>query len=160
MQRAKNNDATNLEILVVTNLCLESEIRRGQRKRNQSDTMGDLRTMPTLQGKNPVTARRTKAQKNTIKRVMHEFKEEELETSGERKVKDPKQAIAIALREAGASKYESPEGNRKNLRRTEARERGGASREKTRAELYAEAKRRNIPQRSKMTKEQLERALR
>jgi hypothetical protein len=40
---------------------------------------------------------------------MHEFKHGELETSRGRKVKNPKQAIAIGLREAGASKYESKE---------------------------------------------------
>jgi hypothetical protein len=84
-------------------------------------------------------------------------------------VKNPKQAIAIGLREAGASKYESKEKNRENLKRTKARERrettekdrserhGGAK--GTRSELYAEAKRRNLPRRSKMNKQELERAL-
>jgi hypothetical protein len=100
---------------------------------------------------------------------MHEFKHGELETSRGRKVKNPKQAIAIGLREAGASKYESKEQNRENLRQTKARERRGATEKdrserdgsptKTRAELYAEAKRRNIAGRSKMSKQELERAL-
>jgi hypothetical protein len=100
---------------------------------------------------------------------MHEFKHGELETSAGRKVKNPKQAIAIGLREAGASKYESKQKNRENLRRTKARERHGATekdrgegtggREKTRVELYAEARRRDIPGRSKMTKKELERAV-
>jgi len=40
---------------------------------------------------------------------MHEFKHGELETGRGKKVKNPKQAIAIGLREAGASKYEGKE---------------------------------------------------
>jgi Family of unknown function (DUF6496) len=97
---------------------------------------------------------------------MHEFKHDELKTAGGRKVRNPKQAIAIGLREAGASKYESKEQNRKNLRRTKQRERRGATgkdtsegREATRSELYEEAKRRSIPGRSKMDKSELKRAL-
>jgi hypothetical protein len=57
----------------------------------------------------------------TISRVMHEFKHRELESSSGQKVKNPKQTIAIGLSEAGASKYESKETNRKNLERTKAR---------------------------------------
>src|SRR5215467_4568507 len=107
----------------------------------------------------------SKAQKETIGRVMHEFKHGELETSRGRKVRNPRQAIAIGLREAGASKYESKKKNRENLQR-KARERRGATEKdrteehkKTRAELYEQAKRRNIPGRSKMSKTELERAL-
>jgi hypothetical protein len=66
--------------------------------------------------------RQSKEQKDTVGRVMHEFKLGELETSRGRKVKNPKQAIAIGLREAGASKYESKSKNRENLKRTKARE--------------------------------------
>jgi hypothetical protein len=106
----------------------------------------------------------SKAQKETISRVMHEFKHGELESSSGQRVRDPKQAIAIGLSEAGASKYESKEKNREHLKRTKARERRGttatAQREMTHAELYAEAKRRDIPGRSKMSKRELERALR
>ena len=105
-------------------------------------------------------------QKATVERVMHEFKHGELTTAGDRKVKNPKQAIAIGLREAGASKYESKEQNRKNLRRTKQRERQGATgndtsegREATRSELYEEAKRQKVPGRSKMDKSELTRAL-
>ena len=111
----------------------------------------------------------SKEQKETVERVMHEFKHGELETSRGRKVKNPKQAIAIGLREAGASRYESKEKNRENLRRTKSRERRGATEKdrserhrgpkRTRSELYAEAKRRNIPGRSKMSKQELDRAL-
>ena len=99
---------------------------------------------------------------------MHEFKHGELETGTGRKVRNPKQAIAIGLREAGASRYgyESKEKNRENLRRTKARERPGATEkdrseraDRTSAELYAEARRRKIPGRSKMSKTELERAL-
>ena len=43
-------------------------------------------------------------QRRTVERVMHKFKHGELKTAhGARKVKTPKQAIAIALHEAGAS---------------------------------------------------------
>ena len=111
-------------------------------------------------------AHQSKAQKETVGRIMHEFKHGELKTGSGRKVRNPKQAIAIGLREAGASKYESKEKNRKNLRRTKARERRGATekdrsegQDQTRAELYAEARRRNIPGRSKMSKTELECAL-
>jgi Family of unknown function (DUF6496) len=111
----------------------------------------------------------SKAQKETVSRVMHEFKHGELETGSGEKVKNPKQAIAIGLREAGASKYERKEKNREHLKRTKARERRRATEKdrserqggpkRTRSELYAEAKHRNIPGRSKMSKEELERAL-
>jgi hypothetical protein len=110
----------------------------------------------------------SKAQKEMVGRVMHEGRHGQLETSSGRKVRNPKQAIAIGLREAGASKYESKEKNRENLKRTKARERHGATEKdrseraddrQTRAELYAEAKRRNIPGCSNMSKRELERAL-
>ena len=115
-------------------------------------------------------AKQTPAQKETVERVMHEFKHGELKIRGNGpKVKNPKQAIAIALHEAGASQYESPAENKRNLRRTKAKERRGETYrdeaegrdggEKTRAELYEEAKKRNIPGRSKMNKQQLEAAL-
>jgi hypothetical protein len=128
------------------------------------------------------TPKQSKAQKETVARVMHEFKEGDLRIRGGRKVRNPKQAIAIALHEAGASNQESPAKNRENLRKTKAKERksAGASskkprsasprerlgattrtrRVKTRAELYAEAKRRDIPGRARMSKGELERALR
>ncbi|WP_406858206.1 DUF6496 domain-containing protein [Alsobacter sp. KACC 23698] len=142
-------------------------------------------------------------QKKTVERVMHEFKQGELEQPGGRKVKNPKQAIAIALHEAGESNRESPARNRAALRRTKAKEkrgetalagkegkaaqdrtmakatgaspRGRASTAKsantsaaktapadggqTKADLYAEARKRDVPGRSRMSKRQLERAL-
>ena len=103
-------------------------------------------------------AKQSKAQQETVGRVMHEFKVGDLVSHG-RTVKNPKQAIAIALHEAGASKYESKETNAKNLRHTKRREREEAGGEKTREELYEEAKRRDIPGRSKMTKGELQKAL-
>ena len=116
-----------------------------------------------------MASHQSKAQKETVGRVMHEFKHGELERGRGGKVRNPKQAVAIALHEAGASKYESPQENRKNLKRTKARERHGetAQAEKkgsqqnghTRAALYAEARRRDIQGRSKMSKAQLQRAL-
>jgi hypothetical protein len=143
-------------------------------------------------------AKQSRAQKKTVERVMHEFKHGELKRGpGGRagKVRNPRQAIAIALREAGASKYETRSKNEHNLRRTKRKERRGdtalaekegrkslpdrrrkgarsgrstagrgraasASRGgKTRAELYAQARRRNIAGRSHMSKAELERAL-
>jgi hypothetical protein len=126
-------------------------------------------------------AKQSKAQKETVGRVMHEFKHGELRIRGTGpKVKNPKQAIAIALHEAGASNQESPKKNRENLKHTKAKERrgdtardrsegrkaarhrarGGSDGGQTRKELYEQAKRRNIPGRSKMSKAQLEHALR
>jgi hypothetical protein len=67
----------------------------------------------------------SKAQKDTIGRVMHEFKHGELRRGRGGKVKNPKQAIAIALNEAGASKSQSKEQNLKNLQRTKTKERAG-----------------------------------
>jgi hypothetical protein len=147
-------------------------------------------------------------QRRTEGRVMHEFKHGELKRGpGGKggKVKSRRQAIAIALHEAGASKYESAKENRrsfaktrrkeasgetaqqeregksrvgargsressramggKNARRTTARGRRAArarsrADETTRAELYERAKRRHIPGRSKMSKRQLQNALR
>lgn len=104
----------------------------------------------------------SEAQKKTVRRVMHEFKHGQLTRGRGGRVENPKQAIAIALHEAGASKSESPQKNRENLRRTKRRERSGATGRAdgaTRKELYAEARRRNLPGRSKMNKGQLERAL-
>ena len=65
-------------------------------------------------------------QKRITGRVMHEFKHGELRSAaGGGKVKNPKQAIAIALSEAGASNRESAKSNAHNLRRTKAKEARG-----------------------------------
>src|ERR1700716_2113306 len=68
----------------------------------------------------------TPTQRKTVKRVMHEYKHGELKTArGTRKVKNPKQAIAIALSEAGASKNDTPQERAHNLRRTKVKEKRG-----------------------------------
>src|SRR3954466_7534753 len=75
----------------------------------------------------PTMARQqSKEQKETIERVMHGFKHGELRIRGTGpKVKNPKQAVAIALHEGGASNQESTKRSRENLRRTKAKERRG-----------------------------------
>jgi len=73
-------------------------------------------------------AKETMAQRRTAGRVMHEFKHGELKIGrGGKggKVKSRKQAIAIALKEAGESKYESPKKNRRNLARSKRKEAAG-----------------------------------
>jgi hypothetical protein len=135
-------------------------------------------------------ARQSRQQKQTVGRVMHEYKHGELRIRGSGPtVRSRKQAIAVALHEAGATRQESPAKNKQNLRRTKAKEhrgqtaearkegkraqdrtlrrataRTGAARrargaDRTKKQLYAEAKRRNLPGRSTMSKAQLERAL-
>ena len=69
----------------------------------------------------------TPAQKETVERVMHEFKHGDLEQRNGEPVKNPKQAIAIALHEAGASKNETPKKNKENLRKTKRREHAAKS---------------------------------
>jgi hypothetical protein len=67
-------------------------------------------------------------QRKTTGRVMHEFKHGELKSGpgGKAgKVKSRRQAIAIALKEAGTSKYESKSENKKNLARTKRKEAKG-----------------------------------
>ena len=152
------------------------------------------------------TVKSTPRQRRTEGRVMHEFKHGELKSGpggGGGKVKSRKQAIAIALSEAGASKYDSPREDRRHRAKTGRKEAQGhtaqqeregkrhigasGQRESTRAqggknarhrtaagkraararvrggatkqELYQRAKKRHIPNRSKMTKTQLENAL-
>src|SRR5262245_1262115 len=67
-------------------------------------------------------------QRKTEGRVMHEFKHGELKSGpGGKggKVKSRRQAIAIALKEAGASKYESKRENKKNMARAKRKEARG-----------------------------------
>jgi hypothetical protein len=70
--------------------------------------------------------RESEPQKETVERVMHEFKHGELKsgTSGA-KVKSRKQAVAIALSEAGESNQLTPKENAGRLRHTKAKERRG-----------------------------------
>src|SRR5579864_4581975 len=70
-------------------------------------------------------AKQSRPQRRTVGRVMHEFKHGELERGRGGRVKNRKQAIAIALSEAGASKNQSPSENRRRLARTKTKERHG-----------------------------------
>ena len=73
-------------------------------------------------------AKETMSQRKTMGRVMHEYAHGELK-SGPRgkggKVKSRRQAIAIALSEAGASKYDSKRENQRHLARTKRKEAAG-----------------------------------
>jgi Family of unknown function (DUF6496) len=67
-------------------------------------------------------------QRKTTGRVMHEFKHGELKSGpGGKggKVNSRRQAVAIALKEAGASKYESKQKSKRNLAKTERKETRG-----------------------------------
>ena len=104
-----------------------------------------------------------RAQKEIIGRVMHEFKHGDLDGNGG-KVRNPKQAIAIALSEAGATNRQSPETNRWRLAETKRRERSAQNPQArrdgpTREALYEEAARKGIAGRSRMNKAALQRAL-
>ena len=73
-------------------------------------------------------AKSTPSQRKTSGRVMHEFKHGELKSGpGGKggKVKSRKQAIAIAVNESGASKYESKMENKRNLARSKRKEASG-----------------------------------
>ncbi len=153
-------------------------------------------------------AKTSPRQRKTEGRVMHEFAHGELKSGpGGKggKVTSRKQAIAIALSEAGASKYESKRQNKRSFAKTKRKEARGETaqqekegrlhvgargrRESSRAmggenatqltasgkkgartrsrdggptkdELYARAKRQRVEGRSKMSKRQLENALR
>src|SRR5712672_3368792 len=68
------------------------------------------------------------AQRETAGRVLHEYAHGELKSGPGGKggtVKSRKQAIAIALHEAGASKYESRAKNARDLARTKRKEAEG-----------------------------------
>ena len=124
-----------------------------------------------------MASQESKPQNETVGRVMHEFKHGELRSGGSgKKVKNPRQAIAIALSEAGASNQQSPKKNEQNFRRTKAKEargetaqaetegrrsRGtGARGAATKSDLYREAREKDIAGRSKMSRSELERAVR
>jgi hypothetical protein len=78
--------------------------------------------------KEPEMAKPSLRQRKTIGRVMHEYEHGELKSgrSGKAgKVKSRRQAVAIALNEAGASKYNSKKKNKRNLVRSERKETAG-----------------------------------
>jgi Family of unknown function (DUF6496) len=92
--------------------------------------------------------RTSSRQKRITGRVMHEFKHGELKSSRGGKVKNRRQAIAIALEEAGASKYESSRRNRRNLQRTERKEAEGRTAQQereTKSRLGASGRRESSP---------------
>jgi hypothetical protein len=101
-------------------------------------------------------AKQTKAQKETVERVLHEFKEGALDSGNGQKVTSRRQAVAIALSEAGESNGQSPAESKRRLNHTKRTERGDGP---TRAELYERAKRQGVPGRSRMNKAQLAKAL-
>jgi predicted nucleic acid-binding Zn ribbon protein len=119
-------------------------------------------------------AKQSRAQKKTVERVMHEYKHGELKSTGG-KVRSRRQAVAIALSESGSSRNQSRSENKRRLRQTKRKERRGETARdategrrrrssrtgdtRTRAQLYAEARRREVPGRSHMNKAQLQRAL-
>jgi hypothetical protein len=73
-------------------------------------------------------AKTSPRQRKSIGRVMHEYKHGELKSGrGGKggKVKSRRQAIAIALHEGGASKYESKSENKRDFERTKRKERRG-----------------------------------
>ena len=112
--------------------------------------------------------KQSEGQKDTVERVMHEFKHGELESSSGGKVKNRRQAVAIALSEAGASRNQSKAENRKRLAQTKRRERSAQKPGQTSStrrdgpthdELYERARKRNIHGRSRMSKAELARAV-
>jgi hypothetical protein len=60
---------------------------------------------------------------DTVERVMHEYKEGDLKSSSGDKVRNRKQAVAIALSESGQSKNTSKAQNKHNAAHTRAKER-------------------------------------
>jgi|SRR5882757_5271827 len=75
-----------------------------------------------------MAAKTSPSQRKTMGRVMHEYAHGELKSgrSGKGgKVKSRRQAVAIALNEAGASKYESRSENKRNLARSKRKEATG-----------------------------------
>ena len=87
-------------------------------------------------------AKESPKQQATVERVMHAFKHGELKSAG-RKVRNPRQAIAIGLSEAGASRKQTD-------RQAESQ---------SRAALLEQAAAKGVRGRSRMTKAQLRAAL-
>ena len=91
-------------------------------------------------------AKTSPRQRKTLGRVMHEYTHGELKSGpGGKggKVKSRRQAIAIALHEAGASKYDSEAENRRSRARTERKEaRGKTAQQETEGRSHVGARRR------------------
>src|SRR4029077_12360911 len=81
-------------------------------------------------GTRPTAAKTSSSQRRTIGRVMHEAKHGELKSGPRGKggqVKSRKQAIAIALHEAGASKKQSPAQKKRSYSRSKSKEAHGGT---------------------------------
>ena len=73
-------------------------------------------------------AKTSMSQRKTMGRVMHEYAHGELKSAPNGKggkVKSRRQAIAIALKESGESKYESRKENKRNLTKSKRKEATG-----------------------------------
>lgn len=84
----------------------------------------------------------SRKQKRKVERVMHEFKHGELESRSGRKVKNPKQAIAIAMSESGQSRKRRSTGKSRTKKA-----RGGRSR--TKSSSRATSRRKSTTSRSR-----------
>ena len=75
-----------------------------------------------------MAAKTSPSQRKTMGRVMHEYAHGELKSGPNGKggkVKSRRQAIAIALKESGESKYESKKENKRNLTKSKRKEATG-----------------------------------
>ena len=96
-------------------------------------------------------AKETLGQQKTVGRVMHEFAHGELKSGRGGKggrVRSRRQAIAIALSEAGASRYDSDAENRKHYARTkrkEARGKTGQQEREGKSHVGAQGERESSP---------------
>ena len=75
-----------------------------------------------------MAAKTSPSQRKTLGRVMHEYAHGELKSGRSGKggtVKSRRQAVAIALKEAGASKYESKSEKKRNLARSKRKQATG-----------------------------------
>lgn len=95
--------------------------------------------------------RNTASQKEVVERVMHAFKQGDLRNSDGQPVRNPRQAIAIALSESGSSDRVSPKRNSHALAHTLDGE--------TRQMLLGRAAAKAIPGRTRMTKAALREAI-
>jgi Family of unknown function (DUF6496) len=98
-----------------------------------------------------MVAETSMSQRKTMGRVMHEYTHGELKSGPRGKggaVRSRRQAIAIALKEAGASRYEGKEENRRNLARTRGKEATGRTAQQEtegKARVGARGKRESSP---------------
>src|ERR1700704_3163125 len=84
--------------------------------------------MPMTSSPSTSSSKTTPSQRKTVGRVMHEYEHGELKSGPGGKagpVKNRKQAVAIALHEAGASKYDSAQERQRSYARTTQKEAKG-----------------------------------